>query len=92
MASVHPVPGCDQTSSVGETRRPFLVSAHETLLDKALRHVREGIERAERQEVLVAVLEINTTYRPQAALAREMLASLHASLEPRNRRLLAIEG
>jgi hypothetical protein len=68
------------------------VSAHETLLDKARRHVREGIERVERQEALVAALDTYTKYRPQAALAREILASLHSSLELRNRRLLAIEG
>jgi hypothetical protein len=44
-----------------------------------------------RQEEIVAMLDSHTTYRPQAALAREILTSLHASLHAMNSRLQAIE-
>jgi hypothetical protein len=44
-----------------------------------------------RQEEIVAALDRDTNYRPQAALAREILASLHASLDLMKRHLRAIE-
>jgi hypothetical protein len=37
------------------------------------------------------MLDRDTNYRPQAALAREILTSLHASLHAMNSRLQAIE-
>jgi hypothetical protein len=68
------------------------VSGHpETLLQMARRHVREGGARVVRQEEIVAALDRDTNYRPQAALAREILASLHASLNLMIRHLEAIE-
>ena len=63
----------------------------ETLLGMARRHVRDGTERVAQQEGLVAALDRDTRYRPQAALAREILASLHISLDLRKSRLQAIE-
>jgi hypothetical protein len=57
----------------------------------ARRHVREGAERVARQEAIVAMLDRNTKYRSQAALAREILAILHASLHAMNSLLQAIE-
>jgi hypothetical protein len=60
-------------------------------LEAARRHVREGAERVARQEAIVAMLDKDTSYRPQAALAREMLAILQESLDPMNSQLHAIE-
>ena len=69
------------------------MSGHpETLLDMARRHVREGGVRVARQEEIVAALDRDTNYRPQAALAREILASLYTSLDLMERHLRAIEG
>jgi hypothetical protein len=63
----------------------------ETLLAMARRHVREGAARIMRQEALVSALDSANVYRPQAALAREILASLHVSLDLRMDRLQALE-
>jgi hypothetical protein len=69
------------------------VSGHpETLLDMARRHVREGRARVVRQEEIVAALDRDIHYRSQAALAREILASLHTSLDLMKRHLRAIEA
>jgi hypothetical protein len=69
------------------------VSGHpETLLQMAQRHVREGGARVVRQEEIVAALDRDTHYRSQAALAREILASLHTSLDLMKRHLRAIEA
>ena len=67
------------------------MSGLETRLERARRHVRGGAQRVVRQEAIVAVLDRDTNYRPQAALAREILTSLHASLHAMNSRLQAIE-
>ena len=67
------------------------MSSKETILERARRHVREGAERVVRQEEIVAMLDRDANYCPQAALAREILASLHASLHAMNSRLQAIE-
>jgi hypothetical protein len=73
------------------SREYSFVSGQETRLERARRHVREGTRRVERQEAIVAMLDRNTNYRPQAALAREILAILQASLHAMNTRLQAIE-
>jgi hypothetical protein len=64
----------------------------ETLLDMARRHVREGGARVVRQEEIIAALDRDTHYRSRAALAREILASLHTSLDLMKRHLRAIEA
>jgi hypothetical protein len=64
----------------------------ETLLQVARRHVREGGARVARQEEIIAALNRDTNYRSQAALAREILASLHTSLDLMERHLRAIEA
>jgi hypothetical protein len=64
----------------------------ETLLQMARRHVCEGGARVARQEEIVAALDRDTNYRPQAALAGEILASLHTSLDRMERHLRAIEA
>jgi hypothetical protein len=69
------------------------VSGHpETLLLMARRHVREGGIRVARQEEIVAALDRDPNYRPQAALAREILTSLHTSLDLMKHHLRAIEA
>ena len=73
------------------SRDTSFVIGRETPLESARRHVREGAQRVMRQEEIVAMLDSHTTYRPQAALAREILTSLHASLHAMNSRLQAIE-
>jgi hypothetical protein len=57
----------------------------------ARRHVREGTERVARQEAIVDMLDRDILFRPQAALAREILATLQTSLDLMNSRLQAIE-
>jgi hypothetical protein len=64
----------------------------ETLLNMARRHVSEGAVRVARQEAIVAALDSDPKYHPQAALARETLAILHTSLDLMKRHLRAIEG
>jgi hypothetical protein len=73
------------------SRDAMPVIGRETPLEAARRHVREGARRVARQEGIVAMLDKDANYRPQAALAREILASLHASLYVMNSRLQAIE-
>ena len=53
--------------------------------------MREGAERVVRQEALVAALDKGAEYRPQAALARDILAILRRSLDLMERHLDAIE-
>jgi hypothetical protein len=65
---------------------------HETLLDMARRHVSEGAIRVARQEDIVAALVRDANYRSQAALAGEILAILHTSLDLMKRHLRAMEG
>ena len=65
---------------------------HETLLDMARRHVSEGAIRVARQEEIVAALGRDTNYRSQAALARDILASLLTSLDLMKRHLRMIEA
>ena len=67
------------------------VSESETLLEKARHQVHEGALRIVRQKAIVDTLDGDTNYRPQAALAREILACLHASFDALNSRLRAIE-
>jgi hypothetical protein len=66
------------------------VSERDTLLEKTRRQVREGALRIVRQKAIVDALDGDTNYRPQAALAREILASLQASFDALNSRLRAI--
>jgi hypothetical protein len=68
------------------------VGGRETPLEAALRHVREATERVMRQEVIVALLDKHRNYRSQAALAKEILASLRKSLDAMKGRLRAIQG
>ena len=67
------------------------VGGRETPLEAAQRHVREATERVVRQEAIVARLDKHRNHRPQAALAREILASLRTSLDAMKSRLRAIE-
>jgi hypothetical protein len=57
----------------------------------AQRQVRDGAQRIVRQKAIIDVLDKDILFRPQAALAREILASLHASFDALNSRLRAIE-
>jgi hypothetical protein len=63
----------------------------EAELEMAQRHVREGAERVVRQEALVAALDKDAEYRPQAALARDVTVILRRSLDLMERHLEAIE-
>jgi hypothetical protein len=63
----------------------------ETLLEMARRHVCEGVIRVARQEEIVAALDRDTSYRSQAALAREILVSLNSSLNLMKHHLRSIE-
>ena len=76
----HPLPECRLVRN-----RP------ETELEMAQRHVREGAERVVRQEALVAALDKDAEYRPQAALARDVTVILRRSLDLMERHLEAIE-
>jgi hypothetical protein len=85
------LPACLPACLPRHSQDTNFVSGRETLLEMARRHVREGAQRVVRQEEIVAMLDRDTNYRSQAALAREILASLHASLHAMNSRLQAIE-
>jgi hypothetical protein len=63
----------------------------ETLLEMARRHVREGTERVVRQEAIFDALDRDILYRPQAALAKGVLAILGRSLDLMERHLQEIE-
>ena len=67
------------------------VRERETLLEMARRQVREAAQRIVRQKAIADALVGDTNYWRQAALAREILASLHASFDTLNNRLQAIE-
>jgi hypothetical protein len=68
-----------------------VTTCNETVLVMARRDVREGAARVTRQDALISALDRANVYRAQAALAREILASLHASLNLMIRQLEAIE-
>jgi hypothetical protein len=68
------------------------VSARDTQLEIARRHVREGAERVARQEELVAWLDQRGNYASQTALARKILTTLRTSLDLMRVHFRRIEG
>ena len=73
------------------SRDASFVSERVTLLKMAQRQVRDGAQRIVRQKAIIDVLDRDILFRPQAAMAREILTNLHTSFDALNSRLRAIE-
>lgn len=82
---------CKAGVKIAQDREANHVSAHhETAVEMAQRHVREGEKRITRQEAMVA--ELDRDNHPEAAtLGRKVLETMRSSLDLMKRHLQAIE-